>query len=199
MAAAYPYMNSSKRLLEILGALREAGQPPRVTHDFLGKAGFKSKNDRPVVNLLKFLGLLDSQGTPTALYARFRGDEYSDVLSACIRDSYSELLDVRPHASTEDVPTLAGFFKTASGLGEAASRQMASTFLALCSQADLQSLPPTQSTTTEQASASRTSTTSQTTSQTTPPSVNITINLHLPDDPDGYEAIFEALYRQLLR
>jgi hypothetical protein len=73
MPAQLPYMASPGLIPKILTKIEEARRPDRFTQDFLGtKLGHASGSAKPIIPLLKRMGFLNSDGTPTALYDRFR-------------------------------------------------------------------------------------------------------------------------------
>lgn len=52
-------MPSVTNLHKILNAIQKAGVPEVFNLDFLKDLGFTSSNDRPVIKVLKYLGMLD--------------------------------------------------------------------------------------------------------------------------------------------
>lgn len=75
MATHPPFMNSTSRIKSILDKVITAQKPPRFTYDFLEtKLGAKGGSAKPIVALLKRLQFLNTDGTPTELYSKFRSD-----------------------------------------------------------------------------------------------------------------------------
>lgn len=72
MAIPEAYINNVGSLTKVLEDIRTAGVPERVTFEFLKTLGFKSSNDRPIIGVLKAIGFLDANGTPTDSYRSFR-------------------------------------------------------------------------------------------------------------------------------
>jgi hypothetical protein len=73
----------------ILDRIRSAATPPRFTHEFLkSNLGFSSSNDRAVIKVLKQLGFLTSDGTPTPRYNDYRGPDGGRVLAEGLRDGW---------------------------------------------------------------------------------------------------------------
>ena len=68
MAANFPYMTNPAALKKFLVEAPAMGVPEKVTLAYLKGAGFTSTNDRPIVPALKFLGLVGSDGVPTAVW-----------------------------------------------------------------------------------------------------------------------------------
>jgi hypothetical protein len=63
---APPFLNATGLVTKILDKIIEASQPERFTQDFLStKLGFSGGSARPIIPLLKKLGFIASDGTPT--------------------------------------------------------------------------------------------------------------------------------------
>jgi hypothetical protein len=65
------YLTSSKNLAAIFEAMKGAQAPPKFTIKFLESLDFKSAADRLIVGVLKILGLIGTDGSPTERYFRF--------------------------------------------------------------------------------------------------------------------------------
>ena len=73
MATLPPFMNSTGLIATLFGKIAEAQRPDRFTHDYMANVlGYSSGSARPFIGLLKRLGFLQADGTPTQLYTRFR-------------------------------------------------------------------------------------------------------------------------------
>jgi hypothetical protein len=92
---APPFINSTGLVTKILDKIIEASQPERFTQDFLDKLGYgNSGSAKPIIPLLKRLGFLASDGTPTPLYAQFRNPENRGAAMAqALRTGYKEIYD----------------------------------------------------------------------------------------------------------
>lgn len=88
-----PYMNSTGLIPKIFGKIAEAQRPERFTTDYLTNVlGYGSGSGRPVIPLLKRLGFLQADGTPTQLYARFRNpSERAAAMLEGLKTAYSDL------------------------------------------------------------------------------------------------------------
>tara|TARA_B100000745_G_scaffold300595_1_gene255698 strand:+ start:6864 stop:7520 length:657 start_codon:yes stop_codon:yes gene_type:complete len=68
-----PYVTGYGYIGKILKKIIDAPTPARFTVDFLTtKLGARSSSARPVIPFLKKIGFLNSDGTPTDLYKKFR-------------------------------------------------------------------------------------------------------------------------------
>ena len=101
---APPFMNAHGLVTKIFDKIIEASQPERFTTDFLAnKLGYGSGSARPVIPLLKKLGFIGSDGTPTALYGKFRNPESRGAaMAAGLRNAYKEVYDRSEYA--HDIP-----------------------------------------------------------------------------------------------
>ncbi len=73
MSSKLPYMATPGTIPKILTKIQEAKKPDKFTQDFLEtKLGFAGGNSKAIIPLLKRMGFLNSDGTPTSLYDRFR-------------------------------------------------------------------------------------------------------------------------------
>jgi hypothetical protein len=137
METEVPYMPSVANLSKILEAIQRAGAPDAFGLDFLKDLGFTSSNDRPVIKLLKFLGLLDTGGKPTTAYKEFMDQSRAKaVLATRLKKAYDDLFLSDKEAQTRTVERLKGWFKTKTGVGDAVATKMATTFKALANYAD---------------------------------------------------------------
>lgn len=66
-----PRMSAVKNLHAILDKIQKAAVPDAFGITFLKDMGFTSSNDRAVIKVLKFLGMLDASGRPQASYREF--------------------------------------------------------------------------------------------------------------------------------
>jgi hypothetical protein len=92
---APPFLNASGLVTKILDKIIEASLPERFTQDFLStKLGFSGGSARPMISLLKKLGFLASDGTPTPLYSQFRNPENRGAaMYQGLRAAYKEIYD----------------------------------------------------------------------------------------------------------
>lgn len=195
--AKYPYTLNPGNLAKFLERMRSAGVPPKVTRDYLTQAGFKSSNDRAIINILKFIGFVDNSGTTTKdKYENFRNtNEGPKVLANSIRSSYSELFQMYPDAHQKDAEALRNFFSTHTKGGPNVLSAMVSTFKTLCSEAAFDTSAEVPST-----EAPKQIRQSKTLTPKGIESLVINIQLTLPATSDGkiYEEFFKAMNKHLL-
>jgi hypothetical protein len=137
MATELPYMTSVKNLLPILDRMKAAGTPPKFTYEFLKTSlGFPSSNDRSVLRILKALGFLTADGTPTARYNEFRDESRSGLaLAVGLREGWAPLFLSDERAFVRTSGQLTELMKGLTGATEAVAQKMASTFKAIAAKA----------------------------------------------------------------
>jgi len=141
VAETLPYMMSTGLVSKILDAIRSAKTPDRFSQDFLGTVlGFSSGSAKPFISLGKRLTLINSDGTPTDLYRRFRGsiEESKAAMAEAIRAGYSPLYKRNEFADQLDKKKLEGLVKEITGSEDGSSmvRAIVGTFEALKPYAD---------------------------------------------------------------
>jgi hypothetical protein len=204
MPADFAYMTSAKNLKSILEKLRGAGTPPKFSLQFLKELGFPSSRDRPVIGVLKGLGFLTPDGTPTERYNAYRDATRSGrAIAEGLREGWGSLFLVDQTAHTKTSAQLTELFKSVSGKGEASAQKMATTFKILADLGDWAETPPkVVHDTTKDKEADTVEVESGRTSRPSNRSLTLhhDIHLHLPATSDTavYLAIFKALKAELL-
>lgn len=142
MPVDLPYMPSVTNVPKIFDRIKEAATPPKFTNEFLKtNLGFASSNDRSVIKVLKALGFLSADGTPTAAYNDYRGSQSATALAAGVRKAYAPLFLSDENAHTKSGAELLGIVKNTSGAGDAVAQKIATTFKALADRADWSANP----------------------------------------------------------
>lgn len=205
-----PRMSSAKNLHAILDKIQKAAVPEAFGITFLKDMGFTSSNDRTVIKVLKFLGMLDSAGRPQSVYRDFMDHTKSKgVLANAMRSAYDDLFKSDKSAQTRSYSDLKGWFKTKTGAGEKVAEKMATTFKSLASYADWDVAPTVdtqQSQTTVEPPSQETpvvlpTQTGSSALQTHGIGLTYRIEVHLPDTTnlDTFRAIFRAIREELLQ
>ena len=202
-------MSAAGAVVKILEKIKEASTPETFSGDFLAtKLGFKGGNYRTFISWAKKLNLLNSDGSPTALYKQFRNPSTSKVsLAKAIQKGYSELYSRNEYCHELDKKAFKGLVMEATGEAHDSTKvdKIVSTFFNAKELADFE---------TKTSSSPKTSGNTKTPKlESIPPIVeknqyekklnlglNYTINLVLPktDDPAIYAAIFKSLKENLL-
>lgn len=101
-----PFMNSTGLIGKIFEKIQQAKVPPRYTQDFQATVlGYGSGSAKPFIPFLKRLGFIQSDGTPTDLYTRFRNaDSSGAAMASAMRHGFSDIFQKNEfaHALTDD-------------------------------------------------------------------------------------------------
>lgn len=137
-----PYMPSIKNLTAILDKVQHAAVPEAFGYDFLKDLGFTSSNDRSIIKVFKYLGLLDPAGRPQTPYREFVDhNKTKHVLADRLRVAFDDLYASNKEAHKMSVDNLKGWFKSKTGKGDAVAMKIGSTFKGLASYADFSKTP----------------------------------------------------------
>lgn len=113
-----PYLNAYGNIEKALKKLKAAQTPARFTQDFLGtKLGLTGGGARPLIPFFKRLGLLGSDGVPTARYKRFRNPGQTGKAAAeSLRQGYQSLYEVNEYIHDASDDDLLGVVVQVTGL-----------------------------------------------------------------------------------
>lgn len=132
------YLPSTKNLDDILKKIVDGVAPPKFTSEHLKSIGFGSSNDRAIMPLLKDLGFLTADGTPTARYHAYRDRSRSKAIMAeALREAYEDVFHIREVPTTADRPAVEGLFKSKHNSSDRIAQVQAMTFYGLLKNADL--------------------------------------------------------------
>lgn len=210
MALADSYVQTYGQLGEVFKRISEGQAPDKFTRQHLKDLGFASSNFHAVIPLLKALGFLASDGSPTSRYHAYRDHSQSRVvLGEALREAYSDLFTIKANPTSSDRPLIEGKFKSAHNTSERVAQLMASTFYSLLALADIHAPEA------KEPSASKTEAKIESKDEllTVPPSpsrdtqqishrptLHYNIQIHLPatKDVEVFNAIFKSLREHLL-
>jgi len=207
MTTKLPYVAMPGSVIKILNKIKEAKTPDRFTYDFLEtKLGFRGGNYKQFVSLAKKLNLLNTDGSPTDLYKKFRNEDTSGgAIAAAIRHGYREVFDRNEYANELTKEQFKGLVVEITGLEskDAVVQRICNTFYNLKSFSNFdQKLDAKESK--ELKVLDETELADQeSTNAANGIDLNLayTINLSLPktDDPAVFNAIFRSLRENLLK
>src|SRR5215831_11807374 len=102
MANRYPYVPSGGPLLRTINHLRKSF-PKEVTAETLRKLGVAPKNESYVINVLRFLGVIDDEGKKADAKAKafLQHDEaaFATEFGKLVTESYEELFELHDEAA----------------------------------------------------------------------------------------------------
>lgn len=132
MAYKYPYTLGSSALIQVIEQLRRAF-PATITAETLKKLGIAPNSESYLINTLKFIGAIDSEGNKskeaTTVFAKHDNDEFAQAFSGLIRNSYSELFSLHGDESwTLATAKLISFFRASDESSADVGKRQTSTF-----------------------------------------------------------------------
>ena len=135
MADKHPYMSGSGGVTQLVGQLRKAF-PATVTADTLKKLGIAPQNETYVLNIIKFIGVLDAENKKTAaaspVFNKHDNDEFQQAFAKLVIGPYHELFDLHGEdAWTLPLDKLISFFRNHDGTSDVVGKRQATTFQTL--------------------------------------------------------------------
>lgn len=204
--ADYPYLASNKNIQPVLEKIRTAAKPPKFTISFMKQLGFTSSNDSSYPALLKKLGFLMEDGTPTIYYDSLRDKNTATiVLGERIRELYSDLFVINTKIYSASDEEIKGAISRVTGKEEKDVSRIAATFKALCNYAEFENIKQGQSGNIGQETEEKCDETKKAVSGVAElghavPDFHYNIQIHLPATTDisVYNAIFRSIKENLL-
>lgn len=213
MTKKLPYMSAPNALTKILHKVQEAAVPSIFNSDFLATVlGFKGGNPRTFISWAKKCGILNSDGSPTELYKKFRNPATSgSAMASALKIGYEELFRRNEYANKLTPSEIKGHIIEITGV-EAKNRSAEmtqQTFINALEFANFDAIDNGSNDDSETESVTE-SEVSVGTAEVSAPikshssqlklGLNYTINIVLPksDDPKVYSAIFKSLKENLL-
>ncbi|MDF7776943.1 DUF5343 domain-containing protein [Sphingomonas sp. AOB5] len=200
-------MNGFKNVPNIMQRIVSGAAPDKFNLDHLQGLGFKSSGDRAIIPILKDLGFLTSDGSPTPRYHLYRDPSKSaQVLGEALREAYGDLFLINDNLTAADRPAIIGKFKSSTNSTDKVAELQTATFLGLLKMADISKSP--KATIVEplveegEVNQSHTSALGQPvhSHNSTQLDLRYTIQVHLPatKDIEVFNAIFKSLRANLL-
>ena len=210
MALANVYVQTYGQIADFFGKIQQGQAPDFFTNQHLKDIGFTSSNHRAFIRLLKALGFLSPEGSPTPRYHDYRSKPQARrVIGEAVREAYADLFVIKEHPTDADRELIEGKFKSAHNVSDRLAKLMANTFFPLLALADLDATerekkpkPPTPKPKKQEKSSDSLNDPPTT---PTPTAVSISglhynIQIHLPatKDIEVFGAIFKSLKEHLL-
>ena len=138
MAVSLPYLPSYKNLPALFEKIVVAKVPETFSQSFMANTlGLKNTGDRPMIPMLRTLGILDGSNKPTERYHILRNKARAKrALAEAIRQAYRPLFDADERANEKSGEELRGLISQVAGTDEDATKRIAFTFSALTKLAD---------------------------------------------------------------
>lgn len=208
MSESLPYLASPGSIVKCLERIASAATPDKVTGDFVStKLAIKGGTGKALVPFLKKVGFVNSDGSPSQLYKRFRNQTESErAVAEAIRIGYSALYSVNEYCHDLSHEELRGIVVHVTGqeLASAVVQLTVSTFEKMKTMADFESAPGIEENEPPNVSHSSMPATAPVASSRSigkmGMNLSYTINLNLPATSDiaVFNAIFKSLKENLL-
>jgi len=199
-ASSFTYTSVPNTLRQFLKGVPSRGVPTKVNPVHLKSLGLKEVNDQSIIRVLKFVGLLNGDGSPSEGYKEFRDKTRGPVLLAKeIQRAYRELFETYPDAYAQTDENLRNFFTGKTSLGKKAISLIVGTFKVLCEFGDFSGVRTATGGMTSTTQTLLTGGSTSGSATVSGPSIHINLQVHLPEaaDPTTYDAIFAAINRHL--
>lgn len=135
MADKHPYMSGAGGIVQVVSHLRKSF-PAQVTADTLKKLGIASNNETYVLNILRFVGVLDADGkknaTAAGVFNKHDDSEFKSGFAQLVATAYSDLFGLHGEAAWSlPADKLISYFRNADHTSALVGQRQASTFQAL--------------------------------------------------------------------
>lgn len=135
MADTHPYISGAGNVAQMVARLRKAF-PAAISAETVKKLGLAPNNESYVINVLQFVGVIDSEGkkTPDAakVFSHHNDEEFAQSFGALVKKAYAALFELHgEHAWDLDNDGLVTFFRQSDQTGEIIGKRQASTFRVL--------------------------------------------------------------------
>jgi hypothetical protein len=132
------YTQAYGQLGEFFSKIRDAQAPDKFTNQILKDLGFKSNNHRPFIPLMKSLGFLAADGTPTQRYHDYRSHSLSkQKMGEALKEAYSDIFLIKEKPTPSDKDLILGKFKSYHNASDNVAKLHTSTFFSLLDLANL--------------------------------------------------------------
>lgn len=216
MADKHPYVQGPGALAQVITQFRKSF-PAKVDASTLRKLGIAPNNESYVLNVVRFLGLIDQEGkkTPDATKTFNLHDDaqFSKGFSGLVSKAYSELFDLHGDGAWDlDNPALINFFRTHDETTAVVGKLQASTFKGLAAYAGHGDIPVAKSTGAKgKAKPSKQQAKTPAAAapvapvhasaaakiQNTPGSVGLTVRIEINLPADGDQATYDRIFKSI--
>ncbi len=193
------------QLGDFFNKIKQGQAPGKFTNQHLKDIGFTSTNHRAFIPLLKALGFLTEDGSPTDEYKEFRNEALSrKILGKAIKEAYSDIFTISRYPEDKDKELIKGKFKSTHNTSERNAELMMKTFYSLLEFADINSdvveetkIVEDNDNEKEEIEPEKIESIERKISQT---SLHYNIQIHLPatKDIEVYNAIFKSVKEHLI-
>lgn len=133
--ATHPYISGAGNIAQMVKQLRKSF-PATITSETVKKLGLAPNNESYVINVLQFVGVIDSEGKKTSeaakVFSHHKDEEFSKQFGGLVQRAYDALFDLHGEnawkLSNDDLIT---FFRQSDQTSATIGGRQASTFKVL--------------------------------------------------------------------
>lgn len=211
----HPYISSSGPIIRIIQHLRRSF-PNTIDADTLKRLGIAPNNESYLINILRFVGVIDAEGKKTdkasKIFSQHDDQKFQTAFAQLVKDAYSDLFtDHGDDAWKLDNNALITFFRESDESSGIVGGRQASTFRALAALAGFADVPEpkTRSATSKSTDKKRTAKSSVTVQKPAggsdggagaPLGLTVRVEVNLPADAnqETYDKIFQSIRKNLI-
>lgn len=227
MADKHPYVSGSGPLFQIVAQLRKSFPPGGVTADTLKKLGLAPNNESYVINILRFIDVIDAEGKKTEsagkVFNQHGDDAFAKAFAGLVKKAYSDLFSLHGDDAWKlEQDALIQYFRSTDDTSAIVGRRQATTFQALSALSGHADLPATKTVSTKKPPSDKKKPAKPTKAKEEAPpkgpvsaaagggekeskgskefglTVRIEINLPAAADQDTYDRIFKSIRDNLI-
>jgi len=136
MADKHPYTSGTGALIQIVSQLRKSFPAGGVTAETLKKLGLAPNNESYVINILRFISVIDDEGKKTQesskVFSHHDDGVFQVAFESLVRGAYHDLFDVHGDDAWDlDADALIQYFRSTDDTSSIVGRRQAATFKTL--------------------------------------------------------------------
>ncbi len=213
MADNHAYVPAPGTVVPVINHLR-GSFPTTITADTLKKLGFAPKNESYVLNVLRFLGLIDESGKKTddaaKIFSIHDDSSFSKAFGERVKAAYTGLFDLHGDKTWElDSDSLITFFRQSDQTSAITGKRQAATFQILAGFAGHGDMPQTKAANSKKtmepsdkqgkvkAPTPVTSNVSQKPNVVQQPPIGLTVRIEINLPADGNQETYDRIFKSL--
>lgn len=220
MATKHPYISSGGPLIQAVTQFRKSF-PATVDAGTLKKLGIASNNESYLINILKFLSLIDDSGNRTeksaSIFVLHKDEDFYESFSEVVKSAYSDLFDLHHDSAWAlDDENLITYFRQADQSTEIVGKRQAMTFRVLAGLSGKRELSSPRTTNSKRTASESTKkvtskqkskitpaeqTATQTILQSTPQrnegAFGLTVRVEINLPTDGSQATYDRIFKSI--
>jgi hypothetical protein len=222
MPATHPYISSSGSVVKVINHLRKSF-PSAIDAETIKKLGYAPQNESYVINILRFLGLIDDEGKKIDSAAKgfliHQDSDFQKNFSALIKAAYKDLFALHADDTWKlSAEQLITFFRQSDDSSDVVGQRQAKTFQTLCALAGHAEIPKVKEATTKSTKATENSKSAKAAKKLAksgsamPPTpaippietsrvgLTVRVEINLPSDGNQqtYDQIFQSIRKNLI-